>query len=300
MNQKEALITGGRGFIGQHLAKHLEGMGYGVNHFDAIDGEDVTNRDLVLDTVRGYDVIFHLAGVLGTHELNDKAYEATQVNVLGALNIFDAARKSGARVVLAAKPNPWLNTYTITKVAAEQFAQMYTTIFGVDIRSARFFSLYGPGQKTKEHGVQKAIPTLIMSALSGEPLPIFGTGHQTADFIHAQDATQAMAILGHMENLAGEVVEVGTGNPTEINFLAEMIIRLSDSRSKIEHLPMRSGEPLDAQVVADTTKMTHLLHFRPTVSLEDGLRETVAWYKHTFFGSTSFTSIPPAHSTNQI
>jgi nucleoside-diphosphate-sugar epimerase len=72
-----------------------------------------------------------------------------------------------------------------------------------------------------------------------------------------------------------------------------MIIRLADSKSKIEHLPMRSGEPLDAQVVADTTKMVRLLHFEPTVELEDGLKETVDWYRREYFPSKKpFISLP--------
>lgn len=295
MNRTEkerALITGGRGFIGQHLARHLGRLGYDIRYFDSANGRDVTNRDLVFEEICGDDVVFHLAGVLGTHELNEKAHEATRINVLGAINVFDAARQSGARVVLAAKQNPWLNTYSITKEAAERFALMYAREYGVDTRAARFFSLYGPGQKTRDHGVQKAIPTFIMSALNNEPLPIFGTGKQTADFIHAQDATEAMAILGHLEGLKGKVIEIGTGIPTEINFLAEMIIRLSGSKSKIEHLPMRSGEPLDAQVVADTTQMVKLLNFKPTITLEDGLKETVDWYKYKFFDSKPFVSLP--------
>ncbi len=292
MKNERALITGGRGFIGQYLAAHLEAMGQRVSYFDATEGNDVVNRDLVFEKMQDQDVIFHLAGVLGTHELNTQAYEATKVNILGAVNVFDAAKQSGARVVLAAKPNPWLNTYTITKEAAEQFALMYAKEFNTDIRAARFFSLYGPGQKTKDHGVQKAIPTFIMSALSGEPLPIFGTGRQTADFIHAQDATKAMAILGHIDGLKGEVVEIGTGMPSEINFIAEMIIQFANSKSRIEYLPMRSGEPLNAQVVANTEKMTKLLHFTPEVSLVDGLKETVEWYKREIFDKTKFISVP--------
>lgn len=287
---KTAIITGGKGFIGGHLAPQLERRGYRVIFFDSREGNDVTNRQLVLDSMRDGDVVFHLAGVLGTHELQNSAHEATTINVLGAINVFDAARRSGARVILAAKPNPWLNTYSITKKAAEEFAKMYAEEHGVDIRSGRFFSLYGPGQKI--HGVQKAVPTFIMRALKGESIPIFGTGEQTADFIYADEATEAMAILGHLDDLNGEVVEIGTGKSTSVNFLADMIIRLTGSKSRIEHLPMRSGEPLNAQVVADTTKMVNLLEFNPTVTLEDGLEETVNWYRETYFNVRKFVSFP--------
>lgn len=283
-------ITGGRGFIGGHLAPQLEGRGFDVSHFDLKDGKDITNRPLVLDEVRGYDVIFHLAGVLGTQELNNRAYEATYINVLGAINVFDAARESNSRVVLVSKPNPWLNTYSITKGTAEQFARMYTRMFGVDIRVGQFYSFYGPGQES--HGVQKAIPTFIMHALQNKPIPVYGDGEQAADFIYVSDACEAIAILGHSEGLDGEVIEIGSGEPTKINFLAETIIHLTDSRSTIEHLPMRSGEPLGTQIVADISKMSELLQLNPRVSLEDGLRETIAWFQRTYFDKTTFFSIP--------
>lgn len=287
---RKALITGGKGFIGNHLSRQLDKRGYHIEMFDMTEGNDATNRDLVFDRVQGYDVIFHLAGVLGTHELNTEAYEATRINVGGALNIYDAAVQSGARVVLAAKPNPWLNVYSITKETAEKFGIMYAQMHGLDFRAGRFFSLYGPGQKI--HGVQKAIPTFIVRALGNEPIPVFGTGNQTADFIHAEDATEALVILGHMENAHGEIVEIGTGEPTTVNFLANLIIKLCKSKSKIEHIPMRSGEPLDAQVVADTSKMTTLLQFSPKITLEDGLKETIDWYRKKYFDQNTFVSMP--------
>lgn len=291
--QKTALITGGSGFIGSHLTPQLERLGYRVDNFDIQDRHDITDRNLVFDVINGHDVIFHLAGVLGTHELNAQSYEATQLNVLGAVNIYDAALRTGARVILAAKPNPWLNTYSITKKAAEDFARMYAEVHGLDTRVGRFFNLYGPGQAVHQGAPQKAVPTFIIRALENEPLPVFGTGKQSSDFMYVDDATKAFAILGHLDNLpGGQVVEIGTGDPTTVNFLADMIIRICDSRSKVEHLPMRSGEPLDDQVAADIGNMTTLLNFSPQTSLEDGLRETVNWYRRRYFDKRSFFSIP--------
>lgn len=293
IGRQQALITGGKGFFGAHLIKELSSIGYDCRTYDRIDEQDITDRQMVLDSVRDNDVVFHLAGVLGTHELNTKAYKATQVNILGAVNIFDAAKNHNARVVLAAKPNPWLNVYTITKEASEKFAVMYAQMFGCDFRVGRLYSLYGPGQKIKEDGsVQKAVPTFIMQALNNEPVTIFGTGRQTADFMYISDAAEAFAILGHTENLSGEFVDIGTGQETEINFLADLIIRLAGSNSKIKHIPMRTGEPLDARVVANTTKMATLLHFTPQVSLEDGMRETIHWYRSNIFQKRPFVLVP--------
>ncbi len=288
--KERALITGGRGFIGGELASHLDQKGYEVDYFDVLDGNDVTNRDQVLDQLKQFHgVIFHLAGILGTEELNDRSYEATQVNVLGTINILDAARESGSRLVLVSKPNLWLNVYSITKGAAEQFAFMYSQIHRVDTRVGQFFSIYGPGQDI--HGVQKAVPTFIAHALQNKPIPIFGNGEQSADFIYVSDACEAMAILGHLDGLSGKVVEVGSGTPTTVNFLAETIIHLTGSKSRIEYLPMRKGEPADAQISANISKMTTLLQFTPKVALEDGLKETIEWWRSTL-GRGTFVSAP--------
>jgi len=289
--KERALVTGGKGFIGHNLSLHLKDQGYNVATFDKTDGQDVVDRQMVFDSIKENDVVFHFAGVLGTHELQDKAIEATAINVIGALNVFDAARRHGARVVLAAKPTPWLNTYTITKEAAEKFAHMYFKEHGVDIRIGRFFNFYGPGQKI-EH-VQKAVPNFIMKALQNEPIPIYGSGNQTGDFIHTDDAVKAIAILGTLEGLNGETIEVGTGQETSVNFLAETIIRFTDSRSITEHLPMRNGEDPETHLAADTRKMTSLLRFKPSVGLEDGLKATIDWYRHKYFPERQpFTSAP--------
>lgn len=282
VKKSRAVITGGKGFIGTHLTEELRRRNYQVDVFDLVDGMDITNRRLVLKKLKGFDIIFHLAGILGTHELNCRAYEAALINILGTVNALDAAKGNGSRIVLAAKPNPWSNVYSITKKAAENFFSMYRSLYGVDSRIGRFFSIYGPGQKTVEHGVQKAVPTFILKALRDEPIPIFGTGEQTADFIYISDTVEAFAILGCEEKLSGKAVEIGTGKQTTVNFLAKRIIELTKSKSKILHLPMRSGEPLNARVVADTTKMEKLLKYHPIICLDEGLKKTIQWYKMTY------------------
>lgn len=281
LERKKAIITGGRGFIGSYLSENLSRLGLQVRIFDLINGYDVTDRKAVFSEIGKGDLIFHLAGVLGTHELNDQAYRALVHNTLGAVNVYDAAREKGARVILAGKVNPWLNVYSITKEAAQKLATHYSLLLGVDIRVAQFHPLYGPGQKFED--VQKAVPTFIMRALRNEPIPVFGTGEQTADFIYVQDATAAMTLLGTRDDLFGEHIEIGTGIPTRIKDLAEMIIEICDSKSRVEYLPMRSGEPLNAHVVASTTKMKAKLSFEPKIDLRDGLEQTVKWYQWYYF-----------------
>lgn len=277
LQKKKIIITGGHGFIGSHLAPKLRARGHAVSFFDTTEGNDVRERNLVFKDIRGCDIVYHLAGTLGTSELNEQAHETTRVNVLGTVNVLDAARKANARVVVASKPNPWLNIYSITKEAAEKLALMYASLFGMDVRVAKLFNVYGPRQKDVR--VQKAVPTFILRALKDEPIPVFGTGRQTADFIFVTDAVEALVRLGQVDKAKGTVVEVGTGKETTVDTLARLIIRLTGSRSKIEHVSMRPGEPLNAHIVANPSRMRTLLEFTPTVGLEEGLKETISWYR---------------------
>lgn len=290
----KALVTGSEGFIGKPLGRALERDGYEVTRYDrdADPSHDVLNASLVDEYVDGNNVVFHLAGLLGT-ELNHDGRPFAAVNVLGSVNVFEAARRAGARVVLASKTNPWTNMYSASKLATEEFANVYRELHGVDVRTAKMFNLYGPGQHVGEGHPIKIVPTFVMSALQGLPVEVFGSGNQTLDPMHVEDTAKALVLMGQLQNLNGETIQIGSGDDVTVNFLAEMIVALTDSSSPVVHIPMRSGEPDNAtKVVADTTKMTNLLHFSPTVSLEDGLRETIEWYRREYFGTTVHHSIP--------
>src|SRR3989344_1537928 len=135
----KALITGGSGFIGSFLAEALQQKGYEVTVLDTKNPKftpnipflkgSVIDRKFVLSALKGQDVVFHLAGILGTHETVNNAYQTAEVNILGALNVLDASREHGVRVIDISKPNYWRNPYTVTKIAAEEFCLMYRDEF---------------------------------------------------------------------------------------------------------------------------------------------------------------------------
>lgn len=291
-NKSRALVTGGEGFIGGHVVQGLRRKRYTVSTYDLVNGQDIRNPQAVAEAVERHDIIFHLAGVLGTHELNRQVRLAVDINITGTVNVLEAAERYKRRVVLVAKPNPWLNVYSTTKGASENLGRIYAKpeIGNTDVRIGRFFSVYGP--KQKKEGVQKAVPTFIMKALQNEPLPVFGSGEQTADHIFVTDATQAFILLGQIDGLQGQTVEIGTGKAPTVNFLAEKIIELTGSSSTIAHLPMRTGEPENSHVQANPSSMITLLQFKPQVSLEDGLRETINWYKKEYLDSYRLISVP--------
>ena len=247
------LVTGSSGFIGRPLRRVLESQGHTVAPFD--HPADICDRDAVLQAVEDVDAVINLAGVLGTEEIFGAEYRAVQVNILGALNIYDAAASHNIPVVQIGtghkgQPNP----YAITKAAAEDMG-LARAVYGHErIVIVRAVHAYGPGQKAcAPHGrgtVRKIGPTMICRALTGMPIEINGSGEQLIDLVHVDDVAVALADGIHAE--PGTVIEAGTGKPTSVLDAAHTIIEATGSDSPIVHLPMRRGEPDGAVVVASS------------------------------------------------
>ena len=175
--------------------------------------------------------------------------------------------------------NDWMwNPYSITKKAAERFALMFNKEFGCQIALVRGMNVYGPGQKAAP--VRKIMPNLIGPALEGEPIRIFGDGEQVMDMIFVEDVAEIMcrALLMDHGNYK-MVMDAGTGRRTTENQLAELVIEITGSSSKIEHLPMRPGEPEHSEVLGDPATLAPLAFFPDDLlPLEDGVKRTVASY----------------------
>ena len=290
MNSVRILVTGGAGFVGKHLVKKLtvdhevtvldnffigDRIGF-LGNVNLVNG-DILDAKLVND-ISDVDVIYHLAGVLGTHELFDNIMVAEDVNVKGTLIMLEVARKYGAKFIFPSKPNIWLDPYTITKEAAERWTQLYHKWFGVSTIIMKWFNLYGPGQRSSP--VQKVVPTFIEKALRNRPLPVFGDGMQTMDLTYIDDIVEASFKAMTVERAVGETILIGTGVETTVNELAELVIDLTDSKSEIEHLPLRRGETPRTRICADTTKTKKILNFTARNNLEQGLSKTIRWWQN--------------------
>lgn len=290
-NKLHALVTGGGGFIGGCLLRILKERGYRVTCLDISNRNlprgtplikgDILDKKAVEKAMKGKDIVFHLAGILGTAELQYLAVEAVGANVIGALNIFNAAVKNKTKVVLVSKPNPWLNTYSITKEAADKFCKMYQRDFGLKAMTVKWFSVYGPAQK--HYGVRKAVPTFIVAALQGQPLEIYGNGKQYADFVYLDDTVNATVDLSESSKAYGKTFEIGSGKGTTPIKIAKMIIKLSGSKSKIKHIPMRLGEDPNTRVVANLSQIRRVIDYKPKTKLNEGLKITIDYYRNLLF-----------------
>lgn len=279
----KVLVTGAAGFIGKHLVRELVRKGYAVVAFDKnqeimetkfVHGDIVSfDFDELLEDV---DVVFHLAGLLGTTELFHRIIEAEKVNVLGTLNLLESMRRNDVdKIVFTSKPNLWkYNVYTVTKENCERYLEMYREIYGFKTVITRPFNVYGPGESLRKY--RKAIPYFIVAALRNEPLEIFGNGKQTMDTIYVDDVVKAL--IGCAEKLPKETVEMGTSKPIKVIDLAKKIIKLTGSRSQICYKPMRKGETNPTYICANDS-MKRFLGLKPRTRLEVGLKRTINFYR---------------------
>jgi UDP-glucose 4-epimerase len=266
------LVTGAAGFIGFHLRAELETRGHEVIPFDR--PQTVMDRAAVFTAAWSADAVINLAGQLGTAEIIGSEKEAAEVNIIGALNVYDAAATAGIPVVQIGtghkgQPNP----YAITKGCAEDLGLSRARWLGEKITVVRAYHVYGPHQKPPPpHGpstVRKIIPSFACRALTGMDLEVWGDGTQRIDLVHASSVASVLADA--ISGPYGTVIEAGTGKPLTVLQAARDVISAAWSQSRIVHLPMRPGEPEGALVAASAPACADEWPYL--------LDETVAWYR---------------------
>lgn len=285
---KRILVTGGAGFIGAALCHELAESGYEVSIFDVrktdasrfqqISG-DIRDPAAVRRAVGSCEIVFHLAGLVGTCYLGTRAGEAIDVNIHGAINVFEAAKASGAFVVNVGLNPEWLNAYMISKKAAMRFGLMYFQMFDTQIVTLELTHVYGPGQPTGPY--RKAIPTFIVKSLANEHIHVYGSGDRMMDCVFVDDAARALRLAAERPDIAGKVVRVSSGMRISVLDLAYKIRELAGSASEIQLTPMRPGEPDEISAVEDLEPEPHsrtLLGWHPEIEFDKGLQQTIDWY----------------------
>lgn len=287
------MVTGGHGFIGGYVTEELVARGHDPFVFDrrTKDGAvdvfvgDIRDAEAVTEAMAHSEGWIHLAGVLGTQETITNPLPAAGTNLLGGLNVLEAAAQYSVPGVNIAVGNWWMNnTYSITKNAVERFVHMYRDERGLAVSTVRAYNAYGPRQSIAapygDSKVRKIMPAFICRALTGTPIEIYGDGSQIMDMIHVRDAAAVLVdALEHTAEHGPRVnpVEAGTGRRTTVADIADAVISAvaarGHTRHSITHLPMRPGEPPHSVVCAENPPI------RDWITLEDGVAETVEWFE---------------------
>jgi UDP-glucose 4-epimerase len=292
------LVTGGNGFIGRATVKELLSNGRNVVVLDPngkppVDGATVYLGDIrddvaVTEAMAHADSWIHLGGVLGTQETIFNPRPAAHTNVLGGLNVLEAASQYDLPGINIAVGNWWMNnTYSITKNTVERFAEMFRDERGTKVTTVRGLNVYGPGQSVAApfgvSKVRKIMPAFICRALTGQPIEVYGDGEQIMDMIYIDDIAKTLvrALFATEENGGyPEAIEAGNGLDTNVLQIAKevraAVEELTGSTVAIKHLPMRPGEVPGAVVKADTSTLTQIgVNHSNFVTLDQGIHNTV-------------------------
>lgn len=312
MTGKRVVITGGVGAIGINLTKKilesdpekiiiLDNESSGASSFlptdkridfKKMDIADKQNIQSILNEEKA-DYIFHLAAHFANQNSVDHPYKDIETNIIGTLNLLDAslANKNLKKFVYASSScvygdsevmresdyiYPYETPYAINKYAAEMYVKYFAHLHKLPTVSVRIFNTYGPYELPGKY--RNVIPNFIDKALRNEDLVITGNGEETRDFTYVEDTVQLL-LLGAQSGIAdGDYFNGGTGKEVSVKELAEKIIALSGSRSKIVFQPRRTWD-LVTRRLSDITKSKNLLGYQPEVPLDSGLRQTIAWHK---------------------
>lgn len=250
-------VTGGAGFIGSWICDELRARGhepYVLDHRGRLDHGllgDVRDATVVAELAAHVDGIIHLAAVLGTTETIDAPLPAAETNIIGTLNVFEAAARYNLPVVFAAVGNANIarGTYCITKSCGERFVSMYREDRGLRVTSVRPMNAYGPRQSAPTpYGpakVRKIVPSFVCSALAGDPMRLYGGGTQVSDSVWVGDVARVfVAALEAAEQgvVPDHPIDVGNPVPSTVLQVAEAVQAVIPG-AVIDAVPMRPGEP---------------------------------------------------------
>jgi UDP-glucose 4-epimerase len=314
---RRVMITGGLGFIGSNLARHLVAAGadvlivdallhdYGGNHFN-IDGVEDALRvnyvdvrdERVMDVlVRDCEVIFNLAGQVSHIDSMRDPHTDLEINCRAQLSMLEACRKynPATKVVFAGTRQVYgrpdylpvderhlvrpTDINGVNKAAGEYYHLLYNNVFGVRACSLRLTNVYGPRQLIK-HNRQGFIGWFIRQAIEGREIQIYGDGSQKRDFVFVDDAADAFLRAGASNACNGEVFNVGGDEPISHRELVSLLIELAGTGSvRLVEWPPEKKRIDIGSFYTDSTKFQQTVGWRPETRLLDGLRQTIAFYR---------------------
>lgn len=303
------LVTGGAGFLGYHLCSNLLKANHNVIAIDNLITGQARNieslskfknftfveQDVTSKFEFDVDQIYNLACPASPEKYQNDPIMTVKTNILGSLNVLELAKSKGARVLQASTSEVYGNAlispqaedywgnvnpigirscYDEGKRVAETLFFDFSRTYKTDIKVMRIFNTYGPNMQTNDGRV---VSNFVIQALQERPITIYGEGNQTRSFCYVSDLVSGMEKL--MNSETGVTGPINFGNPKEITMkeLAQTVIKLTGSNSKIEYLPLPEDDPVQRK--PDISRANSLLDWEPLVSLEEGLKLTIAYFK---------------------
>ncbi len=307
--QKFILVTGGAGFLGSHLCEALLGDGHrvlcadnlqtgrleNIDHLSRENRFEFIEHDVVEPISVRVDQIYNLACAASPPHYQADPIHTLKTSFLGALNVLDVAKQTGARVLQAStsevygdpdvhpqqedywgkvNPNGPRACYDEGKRCAEALFLEYHRQAGVQVKIARIFNTYGPRMSP---GDGRVVSNFIVQALRNDPITVYGSGGQTRSFCYVDDLVRGF--IGLMNSDDSVTGPINLGNPQEVRVrdLATMIVRMTDSRSSIQQKPLPQDDP--TRRCPDITLAKQQLDWSPEVPLSNGIKQTVAYFR---------------------
>jgi len=303
------LVTGGAGFIGSHLCEELARRGETVRVVDNLSTGKRANLAQVPDVefiegdladlavaqraVRGVDYVLHQAAIPSVPRSVEDPISSNRANIDASLNLLVAARDAGVkRVVYAGSSSAYgnspvmpkietmatapLSPYALQKLVAEQYCRMFTDLYGLETVTIRYFNVFGPRQDPSSP-YSGVISLFIKALFEGRRPTIFGDGEQTRDFTYVANVVDGVLRAVQAREASGEVINVATSGRISLNQLFSTLRTLIGVNVEPIYDKPRAGDVRDSQ--ADISKAERLLGYKPIVSFEQGLKNTVEWYR---------------------
>jgi nucleoside-diphosphate-sugar epimerase len=315
------LITGIAGFIGSSLARTLIAQGHSVRGMDNLSSGKTENLDDIADRIdfrkadildaeaacdacRGIDFVLHQAAIPSVVGSIEDPMTSHRVNADGTVNVLLAARYARVQRVVyasscaaygdaqlpnheAARPQP-LSPYAVSKLAGEMYMESFYRVYGLETVSLRYFNVFGPWQDAAS-AYSGAIATFITLMTQNRTPTIFGDGEQSRDFTFVENVVAAnlLACTAPKAQVAGQTFNVGTGSQTTINRVYRTIQKLMNFPSEPIYAPARVGDVRHSY--ADISSARKNISYTPRISFEEGMKQTVDWYKKNTVLSTAST-----------
>ncbi|HDG98728.1 MAG TPA: NAD-dependent epimerase/dehydratase family protein [Desulfobacterales bacterium] len=309
---KTVLVTGGAGAIGSNLTRALADAGAFVIVLDDLSSSERWNvpsrpevlfvEGSVLDEIllkrvffERPQIVFHLAAFFANQNSVDHPERDLMVNGLGTLKVLQYSQlagverfvyaSSGCSIYGSSAPLPLKeefmslhlsSPYQITKMLGELYCNFFYNHYGLKVVKPRFFNSYGPGEVPGQY--RNVIPNFIYWAMQGLPLPITGTGEETRDFTYVGDIVDGLLRAGAMEQAVGEEFNLASGVETKIIDLANMVNDIVGNKAGVKFLPRRKWDT-KPRLLASIEKAKKLIGYEPKTSFEEGLRNTIKWFR---------------------